>query len=308
MHAYGAITEIDGLRIGHYTDTVAKTGCTVVICDNGCVAGVDVRGSAPGTRETDLLRGYNSVDKIHAVMLAGGSAFGLDAASGAMQYLEEQHIGFDVGVTVVPIVPAAVIFDLTVGDGKVRPNKQNGYDACVRAAKEFEAGAVGAGTGATVGKAYGMEYCMQSGVGTACIELDGGIKLGAIVVVNALGDVYDPDTGRIVAGAKRDGKFISQQSSGNGMNASFGNTTISVIATNAALDREQANKLAAMAHDGYALAIRPVHTSLDGDTVFAMATGETKEYDFLKIMCAAPKVMSLAILDAVKVDNTGKSV
>ena len=197
----GSITDIKGITVGHYTDKKAKTGCTAVICQKGAVAGVDVRGSAPGTRETDLLRGYNSVERVQAIMLSGGSAYGLDAASGAMQYFEEQGLGVDVGIGVVPIVPAAVIFDLGVGDPKVRPGKAEGYAACKDAKDSTPSGSIGAGTGATVAKAFGSRYAVNSGLGTACIELENGVKVGAIAVVNALGDIYDPETGELVAAA-----------------------------------------------------------------------------------------------------------
>ena len=291
----GSITDIKGIEVGHYTDKEARTGCTVVLCKNGAVGGVDVRGSAPGTRETDLMRGYNSVERIQAVMLSGGSAYGLDAASGAMQYLEEQGIGENVGVGVVPIVPGAVIFDLAVGDPNTRPGKAEGYAACLNAADS----SVGAGTGATVSKAFGMEYAVNSGVGTACVELEGGVKVGAIAVVNALGDIYDPATGELVAAANIGGKMTPCMESPALGQASFGNTTIGVVATNAKLTREEANKLAAMAHDGLAMAIRPVHTSLDGDTFFAMSTGEL-EYPLLPVLIAGVRAVSMAVLDAVR--------
>ncbi len=295
----GSITDIKGIEVGHYTDKEARTGCTVVMCRNGAVGGVDVRGSAPGTRETDLMRGYNSVEKIQAIMLSGGSAYGLDAASGAMQYLEEQGLGENVGVGVVPIVPGAVIFDLAVGDSKTRPGKAEGYTACLNAADNTPVGSVGAGTGATVSKAFGMEYAVNSGVGTACVELEGGVKVGAIAVVNALGDIYDPATGELVAAANIGGKLTPCMESPALGQASFGNTTIGVVATNAKLTREEANKLAAMAHDGLAMAIRPVHTSLDGDTFFAMSTGEL-EYPLLPVLIAGVRAASMAILDAVR--------
>ena len=295
----GSITDIKGIEVGHYTDKEARTGCTVVLCRGGAVGGVDVRGSAPGTRETDLMRGYNSVERIQAVMLSGGSAYGLDAASGAMQYLEEQGIGENVGVGVVPIVPGAVIFDLAVGDPKTRPGKAEGYAACLNAADSTPVGPVGAGTGATVSKAFGMEHAVNSGIGTACVELEGGVKVGAIAVVNALGDIYDPATGELVAAAKIGGKMTPCMESPALGQASFGNTTIGVVATNAKLTREEANKLAAMAHDGLAMAIRPVHTSLDGDTFFAMSTGEM-EYPLLPVLIAGVRAVSMAVLDAVR--------
>lgn len=296
-----SITSIDGILVGHRTDKAARTGCTAVIFTDGAVAGVDVRGSAPGTRETDLLRGFNSVERINAILLSGGSAYGLDAASGVMKFLEEQGAGVNVGVGVVPIVCGAVIFDLAVGDPSVRPTADDGYYAAKSAsALPVESGAVGAGTGATVGKLYGMEFAACGGLGSACVELAGGVKVGALFAVNSLGDVFDPATGRVVAGARRDGAFISETVGGASVSASFGNTTIGVVATNAALTREEAAKLASMAHDGLAQAIRPVHTSLDGDTVFCAATDEIKEYDMLSLQIAVPNVVAAAILDAVK--------
>ncbi len=295
----GSITDIRGIEVGHYTDKAAQTGCTVVMCRGGAVGGVDVRGSAPGTRETDLMRGYNCVERIQAIMLSGGSAYGLDAASGAMQYLEEQGIGENVGVGVVPIVPGAVIFDLAVGSSKVRPGKAEGYAACLNAADTFLTGSVGAGTGATVAKAFGAEYAVKSGLGTACVELEGGVKVGAIAVVNALGDIYDPATGELVAAANIGGRLTPCMESPALGQASFGNTTIGVVATNAKLTREEANKLAAMAHDGLAMTIRPVHTTLDGDTFFAMSTGEV-ESPLLPVLIAGVRAVSMAVLDGVK--------
>lgn len=295
------ITEIAGIKVGHYTDAAAMTGCTAVLFEGGAVGGVDVRGSAPGTRETDLLRGYNVVERIQAVMLSGGSAYGLDAASGAMQYLEEKNLGTDVGVGVVPIVPAAVIFDLGVGSAHVRPGREEGYFAC-RAATDgpVETGSVGAGTGATLGKAMGPEHAAKGGVGTACITLPGGAKLAALVVVNALGDVYDPGTGELIAAATINGVKTPCLGAAALAGAGFGNTTIGVIATDAALTREEANKLASMAHDGLAMAIRPVHTSMDGDTIFGVSTCALSQQPLLPILAAAPTVMAMAVLDAVK--------
>lgn len=296
------ITAIGGLSVGHWTEPAALTGCTAIICENGAVCGVDVRGSAPGTRETDLLRGYNSVTGINAVMLCGGSAFGLDAASGAMRYLEERGLGVDVGTGVVPIVPAAVIFDLGVGDSRIRPTKDDGYAACLDAkAGVYSTGRVGVGTGATVGKAFGPKFAMSSGIGSSCIDIGGGVKIGALVAVNALGDVYNPETGCIVAGARDGDGFLNCMSmtSQSAAPAGFTNTTIGVIATNASLTREEANKIASMGHDGLAMTIKPVHTHLDGDTLFALSTGEVQNVSMLSIMIGAVKAVSLAVLDAV---------
>lgn len=296
----GTLTEIKGLLVGHYTDQKARTGCTAVLCEKGAVAGVDVRGSAPGTRETDLLRGYNVVERIHAILLCGGSAFGLDAAGGAMQYLEERGVGIDVGPAVVPIVPAAVIFDLGVGDAQVRPGKAEGYAACRAAnAEPVAQGRVGAGAGATVSKAFGQAHARPGGVGSCCLRLDGGVKVAALLVVNALGDVYDPATGELRTAAILQGRPTPCLESPALGSAAFGNTTIGVIATNARLTREEANKLASMGHDGLAMAIRPVHTSMDGDTLFGLSTGEA-EAPLLPVLAAAARAAARAVLLAVE--------
>ena len=292
------ITAIEGILVGHWTNEEAKTGCTAILCPKGAVAGVDVRGAAPGTRETDLLRGYNLVDRIHAVMLSGGSAYGLDAASGAMQYLEEQGVGVDVGVGVVPIVPAAVIFDLAVGSPSVRPGKKEGYAACAAASSEaLLSGRVGAGTGATVGKSFGLALCMPGGIGSSCIELPGGILVTALAVVNAVGDIYDHHTGKLLAAAKKDGVMMPCLDHLNELSQILvgTNTTLGVIATNAALTREEANKMASIAHDGLALSIRPVHTMMDGDTIFALSTGERRRFSFQSLLAAATEAMALAV-------------
>ncbi|MBQ9833361.1 MAG: P1 family peptidase [Clostridia bacterium] len=295
------ITAIKGIRVGHYTDSSAMTGCTAVLFDDGAVAGVDVRGSAPGTRETDLLHGCNAVKKINCIMLSGGSAFGLDAASGAMEYLEKQGKGVDTGYAKVPIVPSAVIYDLGVGSASVRPNKENGLFACENASSDIVAkGAVGAATGATLGKGFGQEFAYKSGIGSACIELKGGVKVAALIIVNALGDVYDPDNGKLLAAAKINGNFMPCFDPQLMEKAAFGNTTIGVVATNAELNREEANKLASMAHDGLAMTIKPVHTMLDGDTVFGASTCEIKGYPLMPLLVAAVKATSMAVIDAVK--------
>jgi L-aminopeptidase/D-esterase-like protein len=295
------VTAIDGILAGHWSDPKALTGCTAILFPRGVTAGVDVRGSAPGTRETDLLRGYNIVERIYGLMLSGGSAFGLDAASGVMQYLEEQGIGYDAGVCKVPIVPAAVIFDLSVGDFRVRPGKREGYLASQAAgAAPVASGSVGAGTGATVGKVLGIENSMKSGIGNALIELGGGVKVGAIAVVNALGDVYDPSTGEIIAGAVKDSAFYPCMDIGVPSKAGFGNTTVGVVATNAALTREEANKLASVAHDALAMTVRPVHTAFDGDTFFAVSTMEKPEVPMLLLLTATVKAVCSSILDAVR--------
>ena len=301
----GYITDVPGIEVGHAQDNKGGTGCTVVISREGAVGGVDVRGSAPGTRETDLLRPTNLVQHIHAVVLSGGSAFGLAAANGVMRYLEEQGIGYDTGVAKVPIVAGAVIFDLAYGDSQARPDENMGYQACKNAGSGMVAqGSTGAGTGATVGKVLGMKSSMKGGIGTSSIRLPGGIVVGAIVVVNSLGDVVEPDTGRILAGARDPGtgRFIDTRRflmENGGLNdAVTGNTTIGVIATNARLNKEQANKIASMAHDGLALAIRPVHTMLDGDTLFTLATGKI-EADVNVIGTAAVEAVARAVVNAV---------
>ncbi len=292
------ITAIHGILVGHWTSEEAKTGCTAILCPEGAVAGVDVRGAAPGTRETDLLRGYNLVDRIHAVMLCGGSAYGLDAASGAMQYLEEKGIGIDVGVGVVPIVPAAVLFDLAVGSSSVRPGKEEGYSACAVASSDAALfGRVGAGTGATVGKSFGMEFSMPGGIGSSCIELPCGVLVAALAVVNAVGDIYDHHTGNLLAAAQKDGSLIPCMDHLTELAQILvgTNTTLGVIATNAVLTREEASKMAAIAHDGLALSIRPVHTMMDGDTIFALSTGQHKQFSFQALLAAATEAMALAV-------------
>jgi L-aminopeptidase/D-esterase-like protein len=299
-----ALTDVPGIKVGHWTDQQAATGCTVILCEAGAVGGVDVRGSAPGTRETDLLRPMNLVQQLHAVVLSGGSAYGLDAATGVMRWLEEHKIGFDVGVGVVPIVSSAVLFDLTIGSAKVRPNADAGYAACQAAtANPIVEGCVGAGTGATVGKLTGPEHAMKTGLGTASVKLNDGTIVAALVAVNALGDIVDPKTGKIIAGARKaDGTFLNTAEAlmGNLSQTifSFSNTTIAVIATSATLTKEQANKVAQMAHDGLAMAIRPVHTMVDGDTVFCLATGkpDAKPGDATIIGNAAAQVLAQAVI------------
>lgn len=304
LHAI-PFSEIPGIVIGHAQNMEAATGCTVLICEQGAVAGVDVRGGAPGTRETDLLRPENYVERIHAVLLGGGSAYGLDAAGGIMQYLEERGIGFDVAVAKVPIVCGAVLFDLTCGNPKVRPDRAMGYQACVNAQENQVAeGCVGAGTGATVGKFFGMEHAMKSGFGSCCVQV-GDLKVGAVVAVNCLGDVVDPSTGRIIAGAYKEDPFaflnieegMIKQYDKTG-NLFAGNTTIGVIATNAGLTKAQAQKIASMTHNGYARTMRPAHTMFDGDTIFCLSTGSvTAEVNVVGLLAA--RMMEQAVLKAV---------
>ncbi len=298
------ITDVPGIRVGHDTNLEAGTGCTVILCDTPAMGGVDVRGGAPATRETDLLRPMNLVDGVNAVLLTGGSSFGLDAASGVMRYLEERGIGFNAGVAHVPLVPAAAIFDLSFGSATIRPDTAAGYRACERASNEaVEQGTVGAGTGATVGKMAGPASMMKGGLGSASLQLPDGSIVGAIVAVNALGDVIDPATQQAIAGARSpDGNgFVSANP--------FSNTTIAVVATSAALTREQANKMAQMAHNGLAQAIRPAHTMFDGDTVFALALGPTSQQlqdsqlaaaQISAIGAAAATTLARAIVKAVR--------
>jgi len=299
-----AITDVPGIKVGHYTDREAATGCTVILCEEGAVAGVDVRGSAPGTRETDPLRPMSLVGKAHAILLSGGSAFGLDAAAGVMRYLEERGYGFDTGVAKVPIVPAAILFDLRVGNSKVRPGPEEGYKACLAASTGPVAeGCVGAGTGATVGKIMGPERMTKSGLGTASQKI-GNITIGAIVAVNAFGDVVDPETGKIIAGPRdtERGGFLSTTEIMKGLSASTAptNTTIGVVATDASLEKEQVNKVAQMAHDGLARAIRPAHTMVDGDAIFVLATGKERSVDVTMLGALAAEVVATAIVRAVR--------
>ena len=301
----GFITDVDGIKVGHFTETRRPTGCTVILYERGAVAGVDVRGSAPGTRETDLLKPTNLVDKVNAIVLAGGSAFGLDSATGVMRYLEEHDAGYATAAGKVPIVPAAILYDLNVGDSKIRPNADAGYKACVSAKSgPIEEGSVGAGAGATVGKIGGGRP-MKGGIGTSSIRIGNGLIVGAIVAVNCVGDVIDPKTGKIVAGARTaDGKaflnIIETFRSGRGAASPGQNTTIGVVATNARFDKTQMTKIAEMSHDGMARAINPTHTPSDGDTLFAMSTGTSNVIASLTAIGAlAAEAVSEAILRAV---------
>lgn len=300
-----SISEIKGIRIGHAQSILGGTGCTAIICDKGARAGVDVRGGGPATRETDLLKSENMIEEIHCVMLSGGSSYGLDACSGAMEYLEKKNIGFDVGTGVVPIVCGASLFDLVVGDSKVRPDKAMGYEACTESEKRQPLqGNVGAGTGATVGKFLGVERLMKSGIGIYAVSV-GDIQCAAIVAVNALGDVIDVESGKRIAGILNEDKTkianteeIMFSQIEEKRNVFSGNTTIGCIITNAKLTKAQANKLASVSHNGYARAIRPVHTSADGDSIFVMATGEA-EAAFDSLGALAAHVMAKAINNAV---------
>jgi L-aminopeptidase/D-esterase-like protein len=299
MEYFGSITDVQGIQVGMAQDEAAGTGVTVVLANDGAVCGVDVRGSAPGTRETALLGQAKMVDRIHAVMLAGGSAYGLDAAAGVMEYLEEAGIGFDTGVAKVPIVPAAVIFDLAYKSASIRPDKDMGHEACRNFGQEVKQGSFGAGAGATVGKVLGIENAQKGGVGTASIRLKSGIRVGALMVVNAVGDVVERD-GSLIAGAKKNGKHVNtSRMVMEGMDpASLLNTTIGVVATDALLTKDEATKLAQAAHNGLALSISPSHTMQDGDTIFALGVGE-KKADLNSLIVACVEAVRRSVLNAV---------
>ena len=326
---HNSITDIDGILVGHYTDAENKTGCTVILCPpDGAVGGVDVRGPAPATRETDLLRPGHLVERVNAVLLTGGSAFGLDAAAGVMHFLEEKNIGYETGVARVPIVPAAAIFDLAVGSAKARPNADAGYRACVAATSGAVAeGRVGAGTGASVGHLLGPQFASPGGLGAASQSIGKGVIVGALVVVNAFGDVVDPRTGEILAGARKPvvgvrtlssllrrktteipatDESVRWLNSASAIKSGIAqtalartHTTIGVVATNAALTKEQVNLVAMMAHDGFARAIRPAHTLYDGDALFVLSAGK-KDGDVSAIGHTAAEVVAEAIVRAVR--------
>jgi L-aminopeptidase/D-esterase-like protein len=300
MKLHNSITDVPGIEVGHAQNKKALTGCTVIICRQGAVAGVDVRGGAPGTRETDLLSPGNLVQQVHAVLLAGGSAFGLDAASGVMRYLEENQIGFRTREAFVPIVPSAILYDLDLGDSKIRPDAKMGYRACVNASKnEIAEGVVGAGTGASVGKMLGKGQAMKSGVGSAGIHIGRGIIVGAIAAVNALGDVYDPKTGEFVAGIRSEKKTMELMRSLTFNRAPKRNTVIGLVAVNADFTKAEMTRVAQMAHDGLARAVKPAHTQYDGDTIFALGTGE-KKADVSLVGAYAAEVFAEAIVRAVR--------
>lgn len=301
-----SITDIQGIKVGHAENSEGATGCTAILCENGACAGVDVRGGGPASRETELLKPVNMVERIHCVMLSGGSAFGLDSGSGAMKWLEERGFGFDVGVGVVPIVCGASLFDLVVGDPKCRPDHAMGYEACENASSHKPAeGNIGAGIGASVGKFLGPDRMMKSGLGTFALQI-GELVVGAIVAVNAMGDVVDADSGKIIAGILTKDKTdldcteqIMYDEYDKNRNVFSGNTTLGCIVTNAKLTKSQANKLASVAHNGYARTIRPVHTSADGDTIFALSTCEVEcMADTVGVLAA--KVMAKAVNRAVR--------
>lgn len=295
------LTDVEGIKVGHCHDEKMGKGVTVVISEKGATPGVDVRGSAPGTRETDLIESEKLVDKIHAVVLSGGSAFGLDAASGVMKYLDENNIGFKTPFGIVPVVSQAVIYDLSSGDPKMRPDANMGYKACLSASeKENRRGCIGAGFGATVSKTMGWDKAIKSGLGSASVK-HGDLVVSALVVVNALGDIYKGDKQITGPYSKKDKKMYSSLEYIKGAPIGFSNTntTIGLIATNAKLDKSKANKLANMGHDAYARAIRPVHTMSDGDTVFSLATNKVDCDNFDLLLVLAVQVMEEAILDAI---------
>jgi L-aminopeptidase/D-esterase-like protein len=300
----GFLTDVPGIRVGHAHDLQALTGCTVILCEQGAVGGVDQRGGAPGTRETDLLRPLHLVERVHAVLLTGGSAFGLEAAGGVMRYLEEAGAGFDTGIVRVPIVPAAVIFDLGIGQADIRPDSAMGHRACLNAVSgPISQGCVGAGAGATVGKLLGLRGAMKSGLGTSSRRLREGLLVSALAVVNALGDVIEPADGQIIAGVRAEqGGFagalqVMANQAGGIQFASTTNTTIGVIATNASLTKERACLVAQMAQDGLARATRPAHTLFDGDTIFTLAAGDV-EADASLVGAIAAEAFAQAVANA----------
>ncbi len=305
----GDITHVRGIEVGHFTDQRRPTGCSVVIAPTGAVGGVDVRGAAPGTRETDLLDPANLVGVVHAVLLSGGSAWGLEAAGGVMRRLEQQGIGLYTGAApgqIVPIVPAAVLYDLHLGDARVRPDAEAGYQACMAASAYPSAqGNVGAGAGAAVGKLFGMPYAMKGGIGSASVTVE-GVTVGALIAVNALGDVVDPASGQPVAGARAEdgqalrGSVAALLRAEKPLSLLAGsNTTIGVVATDAPLTKAQCQRLAGAGHDGLARAIRPAHTMSDGDTLFALATGMSSGLDFNLLCSMAGEAVARACVNAV---------
>ena len=307
----GHIARVQGISVGHFTDSRRPTGCSVVLCPDGAVGGVDVRGAAPGTRETDLLHPTNLVQQVHAVMLAGGSAWGLDAATGAVRWLEEQGAGLDIGVGRIPLVPAAVLFDVMMGDMRIRPDAAAGYAACQVATTEYVAeGSVGAGAGAVIGKIFGFDRAMKGGIGSASFTVD-GVTVGALVACNALGDVYNPYTGELLAGTRStDGEagsstlFCARDALLQGLEPrpmlAGSNTTIGVVATDAQISKAQAHRLAVVAHDGLARSINPVHTMSDGDSLFSLGTGKSgKTLGMMTLSTMAAEAVAVATARAI---------
>ena len=312
MNTPSSITQVAGIQVGHFTDSRRPTGCSVVLCPEGAVAGVDVRGAAPGTRETDLLTPGNLVEHVHAILLTGGSAWGLDAAAGVMRWLDAHGHGLPVGNGArVPIVPAAVLFDLHVGDARIRPDAQAGWLACEAASTRVAQGNVGAGAGASVGKLWGMARAMKGGIGTAAVCVN-GVTVGALIAVNAVGDVRDPIGNGLLAGARSaDGQRLHDTAAallaGEAPHAVLPgtNTTIGVVATDMALDKAQAKRLAMSAHDGLARSICPVHTQTDGDTLFALATGRSTQRVHPTVLgLMASEAVALAVASAVRAAQT----
>jgi L-aminopeptidase/D-esterase-like protein len=301
-----SITDVKGLKVGHASNHKGYTGCTVILCEEGATCGIDIRGSASGTRQVDALNISHIVERVHAILLSGGSSFGLDATTGVMRYLEERDVGFDVGTVKIPIVPTAVIFDIFFGDPKVRPTPEMGYEACLNASGAVEEGSVGVGTGAAVGKLFEISRAMKGGVGTSSVVMPDGLTVASIVVVNAFGDIIDNVTGKIIAGARVSPESLefanTVESIKKGVvKKQFGlvNTTLGVVATNAKFDKKQITKIAQMSQGGLIKTISPVHTTFDGDLVFALATGEC-EADLNLVGVLGEFVIGEAIKRAVK--------
>lgn len=301
-----SITDVKGLKVGHASDYKGYTGCTVILCEGGATCGIDIRGSASGTRQIDALSMNHIVEHVHAILLSGGSSFGLDAATGVMRYLEEKGIGFDVGPAKIPIAPTAVIFDIFFGDPKARPTPELGYEACLNARDTIEEGSIGVGTGAAVGKIFEISGAMKGGVGTSSIVLPDGLVVASLVVVNAFGDIIDNVTGKIIAGARVAPDSLEfantvESIKKGAVKKQFGlvNTTLGVVATNAKFSKKEVTKVAQMAQGGLIKTISPVHTTFDGDLVFALATGEC-EADLNLVGVLGEFVIAEAIKRAVK--------
>jgi len=303
---FNSITDIEGIKVGHASDFTGYTGCTVILCEEGAVCGIDIRGSASGTRQADSLNISHVVEQVHGILLSGGSSFGLDAASGVVRYLEEKDIGFDVGIAKIPIVPTAVIFDLFFGDAKARPTADMGYEACLNAGKTFEEGSVGAGVGATVGKLFEIPRAMKGGIGTSSVRMPKGLIVGAIVVVNAFGDIIDNVTGKIIAGARVSPDSMKFADTAKCLKQGitkkqFGlvNTTLAVVATNARFNKRDITKVAQMAQAGLMKTINPIHTTFDGDLIFALSLGNI-EADINEVGVLSDFVIAEAVKRAVK--------
>ena len=304
-----SICAVPGIKVGHAQNKVPQTGCTVILPEKPVIAGIDVRGAAPGTRETELLAPHRTVQEIHAIVLTGGSAFGLDSAGGVVKFLEEKGIGYDTGTARVPIVPAAVIYDLAVGSSKIRPGKEMGYNAAKKATpNNSDQGLIGAGSGATVGKFAGIDFAMRGGVGTCAEKIENRIYVGVLVIVNSLGNVIDPMTGRTIAGAKNpQGGFIDPilflKKPQHMSFSRLTNTTLAVVATNARLSKSELTELAQLATAGITRATLPAHTPYDGDVVFALSAGEELKIDLIRIGAVAAELVSKAIVNAVHISN-----